>query len=139
MAKRRTMSLRSAVSRLVAVTSLTFSFYNPSGLHAVALLRADVIGTWPKLLVAAGYLTAFAILFRLAWCGLDPFGRWVPLVLSLGVGVLLWDHRAFAWASPGAATVVVVLLLCLGLTVGQVAAYYIRQVSGQQPVLKTPP
>jgi hypothetical protein len=141
MAKKRNLPLRSAAMRFVATTAFAFSFYNPGGLHAVALLGSDALDFWPKLLVLTGYAAGALILGRVAWCGLDPFGRWVPLVLGVGVAALLVDFHLFAPGdfSYGSTVTFGLLALCFILTLGQVAAYYIRQVSGQSLVLKQPP
>jgi hypothetical protein len=141
MAKKRHLPLRSATMRFVATTAFAFSFYNPGGLHAVALLGSDALDFWPKLMVLASYAGGALILVRLAWCGLDPFGRFVPLVLGVGVAALLVDLYLFAPGilSYGSAVTFALLALCFVLTLGQVAAYYIRQVSGQVIVLKNPP
>ena len=96
MAKRRHLPLRSAAMRFVATTAFAFSFYNPGGLHAVALLGSDALCLWPKLLVLTGYAAGALILGRLAWCGLDPFGRFVPLLLGVGVAALLVNFYLFA-------------------------------------------
>jgi hypothetical protein len=141
MAKKRHLPLRSAAMRFVATTAFAFSFYNPGGLHAMALLGSDALDFWPKLMVLTSYAAGALILGRLAWCGLDPFGRFVPLVLGVGVAALLVDLCLFApgiW-SYGSAVSLALLALCFVLTLGQVAAYYIRQVSGQVVVLKDPP
>ena len=130
MAKKRNLPLRSAAMRFVATTAFAFSFYNPGGLHAVALLGSDALNFWPKLIVLTSYAAGALILGRVAWCGLDPFGRWVPLVLGVGFAAPLADFYIFA---PGTFSYGSVL------TLGQVAAYYIRQVSGQSLVLKIPP
>jgi hypothetical protein len=141
MAKKRHLPLRSAAMRFVATTAFAFSFYNPGGLHAVALLGSDALNLWPKLMVLTSYAAGALILGRLAWCGLDPFGRFVPLVLGVGVAVLLVDlyHFAPGILSYGSAVTFALLALCFVLTLGQVAAYYIRQISGQVLVLKEPP
>jgi hypothetical protein len=141
MAKKRHLPLRSAAMRFVATTAFAFSFYNPGGLHAMALLGSDALDFWPKLMVLTSYAAGAVILGRLAWCGLDPFGRFVPLVLGVGVAALLVDLYLFApeiW-SYGSAVSFALLAFCFVLTLGQVAAYYIRQVSGQVVVLKDPP
>jgi hypothetical protein len=141
MAKKRNLPLRSAAMRFVATTAFAFSFYNPGGLHAVALLGSDALNFWPKLIVLTSYAAGALILGRVAWCGLDPFGRWVPLVLGVGVAAPLADFYIFAPGtfSYGSAVTFALLALCIVLTLGQVAAYYIRQVSGQSLVLKIPP
>lgn len=139
MAKPKDIGLRSTALRFVAISGWMLSFYNPSGLHALALLRHDAVGAWPKLLVLTTYAAVLLILVRLAQCGLDPFGRFVPLVAALGFGVLLWRYSGPAWTSVGAASTFVLLLVGAVLTLGQVSAYYVRQASGQKPVLKTPP
>ena len=141
MAKKRHLPLRSAAMRFVATTALAFSFYNPGGLHAMALLGSDALNFWPKLMVLTSYAAGALILGRLAWCGLDPFGRFVPLVLGVGVAALLVDFYFFApgtWSYSSAVTYAL-LAFCFVLTLGQIAAYYIRQVSGQVLVLKQPP
>jgi hypothetical protein len=51
MAKKRNLPLRSAAMRFVGTTAFAFSFYNPGGLHAVALLGSDALNFWPKLMM----------------------------------------------------------------------------------------
>ena len=137
--RKKNIEWRGVVGRFLLISSFVFSIYNPLGFDVILLVKSGALGLWPTLLVLAFYGAICLVLARQTWCGLDPFGRYVPLVLGLGVGVLLWDYSRGAWSWSGTTLVTILLIISAVLTLGQVSAYYIRQAIGQQPVLKQPP
>lgn len=139
MSVRKILPLSGLIRRYVWINACLFTLANPTPLSLAALLQHPLVAPGVKVLVAALWLGIMGALLRQAVCGFRALGR-VPLgLLLLTGGCLLYAVTDRLLAAPVLLMSSIQVAGGLLLTVGNVAAYYVRQVSGQSPVLKTPP
>jgi hypothetical protein len=136
---RKVLPLSGLLRRYVWINACLFTLANPTPLSLASLLQHPLVAPGLKVLLAALWLGTMAALLRQAVCGFRALGR-VPVgFLLLTCGCLLQAVADPLLAAPVLLMSFVQVTAGLLLTVGNVAAYYVRQVSGQSPVLKTPP
>ncbi len=139
MAVRKTLPLPRAGARFLWINLLLVTLYNPSPLSAVMLVQSPELPLVLRLMVMAGYLATLAVLARQAWCGFRALGAVTSVLLALALTALVWSLADALLASFAGLVATTILVASLLLSMGQVAAYYARQFSGQSPCLKVPP
>jgi len=139
MSVRKVLPWKGLVRRYVAINAFIFAAANPTPLSLAALLQHPLLAPALKVLIGALWLGAMAALLRQTVCGFRALGA-VPLgFLLLATGCLLFACANQLLAAPLVMKTFFQVAAGLVLTVGNVAAYYVRQLSGQSPVLKSPP
>jgi hypothetical protein len=139
MSVRKVLPLKGLIRRYVAINAFIFALANPTPLSLAALLQHPLLAPALKILIGAVWLGAMTALLRQMICGFRALGA-VPLgFLLLAAGCLLLACANQLLAAPLALMTFFQIAAGLVLTVGNVAAYYVRQLSGQSPVLKSPP
>ena len=136
MAVRKRLPLRSAVLRLVVIYLFLLSAYNPTPLSLVGILAAGLVPTTLAVLLVSGYLAVLLVLLRQAYHAVR-FAGW-PLVGLVGTA-FVWafaDLTGPLWGTGAGVASGVLFLLAAATALGQVAAYWVRQASGQSAVLK---
>ena len=139
MAVRKTLPLPRAGARFLCINILLVTLYNPSPLSAVALIGSPEFPLAFRAVVLATYTAALLVLCRQAWCGFRALGAVTSAFLVLGLTALVWTLADALLATFAGVVATVILVGSILLSVGQVAAYYARQFSGQSPCLKVPP
>lgn len=139
MSVRKVLPVSGLVRRYVGINACLFTLANPTPLSLAALLQHPLVAPGLKVILATLWAGIMASLLRQALCGFRALGR-VPVGCLVLTGACLLHAAADPLlAAPVLLTSFVQVALGLLLTLGNVAAYYVRQVSGQSPVLKTPP
>lgn len=139
MSVRKVLPISGLVRRYVWINACLFALANPTPLSLTALLQHQLVAPGLKVLLATVWWGVMAALLRQAVCGFRALGRVPTGCLILTCGCLLHAVAEPLLAMPVLLMSFVQVAAGLLLTFGNVAAYYVRQVSGQSPVLKTPP
>lgn len=139
MSVRKVLPLKGLVRRYVVINAFLFTAANPTPLSLAAILDHPQVEPWLKVLLAALWLGVLTAVLRQTVCGFRALGRVPVHCLILAFVCLLWACADLLLAAP---LVLITFLQVAGglvLTIGNVSGYYVRQLSGQSPVLKTPP
>lgn len=136
---RRKLPLASVLARFLFVAFLVFATFNPSYYSILTWIVSSPSLLSIKALIAFALALCWLIVLRLSLAGLGWFG----LAYVVGAFVILaLLELQFEWLrlfSDYTLLLLVQLAVAIVLTFGLVFSYWVRQASGQSPVVKRPP
>jgi hypothetical protein len=136
---RRNLPLASVAARFLFVAFVVFATFNPTYYSISTWMLSGFSFLSIKAFLCFGLGLAWLILLRISLAGLGGLGAGYIALASL----MLALFEVQFGVSRSLSTWALVLMAELGLTVvitfGLVFSYWVRQASGQSPVVKTPP
>lgn len=125
--------------RYLLVCLLVFATYNPSyyTLTAWILTSGDPISA--RVLAAFVLGVAWFIVLRFSLQGLGNFGGFLVALALLIIALLEQKYRVLAALDGFMLTVALLMIFSAVVTTGLTLSYWIRQATGQSPVVKHPP
>lgn len=136
---RRTLSWTSVLARFLLVSYLVFATYNPSNYSLLTWILSGVSNWSVRLFLLFSLGLAWLIILRLSFQGL---GRLGAFFIACALFLLFLTEARFGFLAdlPRFQLLIVVeLLVAVFITFGLVLSYWVRQASGQSPIVKHPP
>lgn len=136
---RRKLPWPGVLARCLLTTSLVFLTFNPSyySISTWLLSKSSMLSV--KAFAAFALALLWLIVLRISLAGLGRLGL-AYIALSLLILALIEAQFSFlSFFSAYALLLLVELGLALTLALGLVFSYWVRQASGQSPVVKRPP
>ncbi len=136
---RKKLPFSSVVLRTLLVMFLVFATVNPSKYTLTTWVIASDAPLSVRLLVAFTIFAVWIAVLRIAWQGLRAFGFILVLLVLVILGLLEVQFGIIDQLS-GVGLNLAILFTVVGLiSLGIVGSYFVRGISGQSPVVKTPP
>ena len=136
---RKNLPVLSVFGRFLLATFLVFATYNPSGYSVLTWALSAPIGVWTRFFTLICLGIAWVILVRLATQGLGRFGGFLLFMAVVAASIIEFRFQFLGKMTPTVIMIIFELFVALTLTFGLVYPYFMRQITGQSAVVKTPP
>lgn len=125
--------------RFAWITLFLFLLHNPTPYTILEYVQKESELFALRVSVGLVSLVILIVLVRQTWTGLRLLSPLAVSSLGLALASLIW--YLWDWVDLNETTryLAQLAVFSLLLTFGQVVSYYVRQFSGQKPVLKKPP
>jgi len=136
---RRNLPLASVAARFLLVALLVFATVNPSHYSILTWIMSASAFLSLKAVIAFGLALAWLILLRISLAGLGWLGLAYVGMAFLALALLEAQFKLLRLFSSFTLLIMAELALAIVLTFGLVFSYWVRQASGQSPIVKRPP
>ena len=125
--------------RFVFVCLLVFATYNPSWYTLTAWILTSGDAVSARVLVAFVLAVLWLIVLRFSMQGLGNFGGFLVLLALVIIALLEQKYRVLTSLDAFMLTNALLVIFSAVVTTGLALSYWIRQSTGQSPVVKHPP
>lgn len=130
---------RGVLWRFVLVSFVVLATWNPSHYTLTAWLLTSPVAPSLRLLVAFALALVWLVLLRFAYHGIGRFGLYLLLSAATIVALVSSQYRLLDGLGGFVLALLALGAVAVALTFGLVKAFWLRAITGQSPVVKTPP